>query len=59
MAGDGRSDGLFECGMSLMRPVVWSVQQQRTIRDRRELIADALGYAPTTILDIEDGNIFR
>jgi hypothetical protein len=29
------------------------------IRDRRELIADALGYAPTTILDIEDGYDFQ
>ena len=29
------------------------------IRDRRELIAHALGYAPTTILGIEDGYDFQ
>ena len=39
--------------------VVWVKQYARMTRDRQELIAHALGYAPTTILDIDDGYDFQ
>jgi len=40
--------------------MLWSVKQhERMIRDRTELIAHALGHAPTTILDIDNGYDFH
>ena len=40
--------------------MVWSVKQHaRMTRDRQDLIANALGHAPTTILEIEDGYDFH
>jgi aminoglycoside 2''-phosphotransferase len=40
--------------------MVWSVKQHaRMTRDRQDLIVNALGHSPTTILDIEDGYDFH